>query len=107
MTQGITCGNTYGMYVVAKSITPAAVLTITAVEQTFTVSGVKTGDAVIVSPPGTQSGAIVGACRVTAANTVGITFVNPTVGSVTPTAGTHVFTIFRPSGGVGASSVGD
>lgn len=107
MTQGITCGNTYGMYVVTKSITPAAVLTITAVEQTFTVAGVKIGDAVFVSPPGTQSGVIMGSCRVTAANTVGIQFVNPTVGSVTPTAGNHVFTIFRPAGGVGASSVGD
>jgi len=49
-------------------------------------------------------------CRhiwLTAANTVGITFVNPTAGGVTPTAGTYIFGILRAESGAGASAVAD
>ena len=96
MTHGITNGNAAGIYVVRASITPTEVATITTAEQTFTVNGVKVGDAVQVSPPGHEAGVTIGTARVSAANTVAITFVNPTAGGVTPTAGNYEFIVFRP-----------
>lgn len=107
MSVGITQGNAKGIYVVKRSLTPAAVATITTAEQTFTVPGVKTGDAVSVTPPGHQAGVAAAAARVTAADTVGITFVNPTAGNVTPTAGEYIFTIYRPENGVASDRVAD
>jgi len=107
MATGITQGNAAGVYIVTVSITPAAVATITTAEQTFTVPGVKTGQSVVVTPPGHQAGVVAAAARVTADNTVGITFVNPTAGNVTPTAGSYIFTVFRPENGVGAARVAD
>lgn len=71
------------------NITPAAVSTITAPEQTFTCTGVDTLDAVYVSPPGVTAGCALASARVTAANTIGITWVNPTAGSLTPPAGNY------------------
>lgn len=73
------------------SITPAAVLTITAPEQTFTVTGVDIFDQVNVSAPGVTAGVAMCSARVTAANTVGIQWCNPTAGSLTPPAGVYKF----------------
>lgn len=80
---------------VTATITPASVATITAVEQTFTVTGATTKDAVFVTPPGHTVGVTIGACRVTAANTVAVCWVNPTAGSLTPPAGDYKFTLVR------------
>lgn len=77
------------------SLTPAAVATITTAEQTFTVTGLTTDDAVFVSPPGHQAGVVAAAARVSAADTLAITFVNPTAGNVTPTAGTYKVVAFK------------
>jgi hypothetical protein len=107
MSTGVTQGNTSGLYTVVVDITPAEVATIVTVEQTFTVTGVKVGDGVSVSPPGLTAGAAICSARVSAADTVAIGFVNPTVAGVTPLTGDHVFTIYRPENGVGASIVAD
>ncbi|NCC41539.1 MAG: hypothetical protein EOM21_19395 [Gammaproteobacteria bacterium] len=107
MATGSTQGNAKGVYVVKISFTPAEVATITTAEQDVTVPGVNVGDAVTVSPPGHEAGVVAAAARVTAANTVGITFVNPTAGGVTPTAGDYIFTITRPENGVAAARVAD
>lgn len=107
MTHGITFGNAQGVYVVSVTITPASVATITTVEQTFTVNGVKVGDAVTVSPPGMQAGVAVVSARVSAVDTVAIGFTNPTAGAVVPLTGAHIFTVYRPESGVGASIVAD
>lgn len=98
MSEGLTQGNTKGLYTVKATLAPAAVLTVTAVEQTFTVPGVLVGDAVCVSPPSITAGCILGAARVSAADTVGLTFVNPGTASVTPAGGSYIFTVFRPAG---------
>lgn len=100
MTVGIIQGNAQGVFVVTKAFTPAEVATITTAEQTVGVPGVLLGDAVTVTPPGHQAGVVAAAARVTAKDTVGITFVNPTAGGVTPTAGDYIFTITRPEKGV-------
>lgn len=97
MSNGVIMGNVKAVYLVTVSLSPASVATITTAEQTFTVPGVLVGDAVSVSPPGHQAGVVAAACRVTAADTVGVTFVNPTAGGVVPTAGNYLFRVTRPS----------
>lgn len=94
--------------VVSVSWTPSAVSTITAPQQTVTVPGVKAAVAatstypaqqrdVIVSctPPSHVAGVGVCSAIVTADNTVGVQFVNPTGGPVTPAPGTWQFVIMR------------
>ncbi|MDE2104513.1 MAG: hypothetical protein KGL39_45175 [Patescibacteria group bacterium] len=91
-------GNLLAVTVIGVSLTPAAVSATTAVAQTFTVNGVVVGDVVTVSPPSHVSGALIGSCAVTAANTVSVQFANPTASSATPAAGTYKFTVVRPEG---------
>ncbi len=96
---GITLGNVYGIMVASVAITPASVGAATTAEQTFTVPGVLPGDYVDVTGV-TQNGVGIGQARVTAANTVGIRFINSTAGALTPTAGTYQFLVVRPDAGV-------
>lgn len=82
---------------VTLSLTPAAVATIVAAKQTFTVAGLNARDSVVpLSNPNTTAAALCGA-EVSAANTLRLTFVNPTAGSVTPTAGTYTFLVIKGS----------
>lgn len=89
-------GNAGSISVVSVSWTPSSVSTITAPAQTVTVPGVLVGDFVYVTPPGQTSGVTIGSAYVSAANTVSVQFVNPTAGSLTPTAGVHKFMVIRP-----------
>lgn len=98
-------GNAAGITIIEASLTPAEVATITAPAQTFTVTGLKTGDAVFVTPPGQQAGVAICNAYVSAADTLSIQFVNPTAGNLTPTAGTHVITVIRKEGLTGAARV--
>lgn len=78
----------------SPSLTPVAVPAQSASDQAFTVAGLATNDKVIVNPPDqTQASLIMG--RVTAANTITLTFTNPTAGSVTPAAGTYEIVAIR------------
>ena len=81
--------------VYSQSVTPASVSPATAAEQTFTVTGLTTADKVFMNPAATGNATGVCSCRVTASNTIGITFVNPTAGSLTPGAGTYTFVAIR------------
>lgn len=105
MSAGIINGNAFSISIIEVSLTPSAVSTVTAPAQTFTVHGVKAGDSVHVNPPGQTAGVTIGSVYVSAADTVSIQFVNPTAGSVTPAAGTHVFTVIRKEGNTAASRV--
>ena len=91
----IATGNIQNILMLQAALTPAAVLTITAPEQTFTVNGLLTTDMVFVMKPTAQAGLGIVGARVTAANTLGITYVNPTVGSITPTAETNIILVVR------------
>lgn len=88
----IPLGNVQMIQLIQATLSPAQVNTVTAVEQTFTVPGLQLGDLVAVFKPTVQSGLAVVGARVTAANTIGIQFINPTAGNITPTAG-EVYTI--------------
>lgn len=81
--------------VYSQTITPASVAAITAAEQTFTVTGLTTADKVVCNPIATGNSTLVGACRVSASDTVAIQFCNPTAGALTPASGTYNFIAFR------------
>lgn len=78
---------------VSLSLTPASVGAATSAYQNVTVPGVAVGDAVLcVTDPITNAVALASA-RVASANTVALSFVNPTAGALTPTAGVYVFLV--------------
>lgn len=79
------------------TLSPAAVAANTSAEQTFTVTGLQVGDVVNVNKPTAQAGIGVVGARVSAANTLAITFANFTAGSLTPTASeVYVINVTRP-----------
>lgn len=87
--------------VIKIPLTPALVAANTTAEQSFnTVVGVAVGDLVLVFKPTAQAGlAVVSSGRVTALNTVAITFINDTAAGITPTAGeTYTFLVVRGDG---------
>ncbi|MGI0034318.1 MAG: hypothetical protein ACRD98_00420 [Nitrososphaera sp.] len=55
-------------------------------EQTMTVTGVKTGNFAHVNKPTHQAGLGIVNCRVSAADTVEVTWMNTTAAAITPTA---------------------
>ena len=83
---GIIMGNTQALGVISVTLSPAQVAANTTAEQTFTVPGLKTGDFVDVNKPTAQAGLGLAGVRVSAANTLAITFSNNTASPITPTA---------------------
>lgn len=79
-------GNLPKQAVISVTLSPAAVSANTSAEQTFTVNGLLAGDHVVVNKPSAQAGLGVVGFRVSADNTLAITFGNFTAGSITPTA---------------------
>lgn len=66
----------------ATSINPASVAANITVEQTFAVVGLTTADRVFLNHPLFIAGLGVAGCRVSAADTLAITFVNATAGAL-------------------------
>ena len=81
-------GNCQQIHVMQVTLSPAAVSANTSAEQTFTLPGVKlTTDTILsVVKPTAQAGLGIVGYRVTADNTLGITFMNNTGAGITPTA---------------------
>ena len=82
------------MYV--ASLTPASVATIVSDEQTFAVPGLLAGDTVIGGGPQYDLTTAVSAnnMRVSAADTLAVTFTNATAGALVPAAGIwHVWIV--------------
>ena len=68
-------------------LTPALIVLNTTAEQTFTVPGLEVGDTVLsINKPTAQAGLGIVNWRVSAANTLAITFINATGASITPTS---------------------
>lgn len=74
--------------VYSQTITPASVAAATVSEQTFTVTGLTTADKVFVNHAVFGNATGIAGVRVSAANTLAVSFVNPTAGALTPGAGT-------------------
>lgn len=80
------------------TLSPAQVAANTSAEQTFTVTGLAVGDIVsTINKPTAQAGLGIVGQRVSAANTIAITFANFTGVAITPTASeAYSFKISRP-----------
>ncbi len=90
-------GNILYDFMIGPTLTPVAVAGSTAAEQSFTVLGLQLMDALDVTFNGAQTAGIgIGNARVSAANTLTITFTNSTGGSLTPASGQYVITVCRP-----------
>jgi hypothetical protein len=75
--------------VITQTLTPVSVGIATCAEQTFTVPGLLTTDVVDVFWPGSATAVGLVGARVSGANTLALTFVNPTAGALVPTAGVY------------------
>lgn len=95
MSEGILGGNLRAVSLVQLTIDPASVAAATTAEQTFTVVGVQPGDQVDVRKPTLTAGIGVVNARVSAANTVAITFSNSTAGAIDPPAEVYSFIVLR------------
>ena len=82
---------------VAVSLTPAALAaSIGFSEQTFTVNGLQVGDIVLVVPPAAPAAlADMTRARVSALNTLALTFFNATAAANVPIAGTYLVSVIR------------
>lgn len=69
--------------------TPATVAANTTVEQTVTVAGLTAADTVEINPPGSVAGIGIAGARVSAANTLAVTFANLSAGTLAPPAGVY------------------
>lgn len=88
--QGIIDGNIGGLYAVSLTLNPASVATITTAEQDFTVPGVHVGDMLVkFSAEAVTAGLGIVNYRVKAANTISVTFVNPTAAAIDAPAATY------------------
>ena len=92
----ILTGNVTEMGIVTVSANLGSVATITTEEETFTVTGVRVGDFVMVSKSTHKAGYGVCSARVSADDTVAVTIVNPTAGAVDDDADTLVVFWMRP-----------
>lgn len=86
-SQGSLKGTAGVFTVYATTQTPASVASNTTAEQTVTVTGVVSGDMIIINKPTSQAGLAIVGVRASATNTVAITFGNDTGSPITPTAG--------------------
>lgn len=87
MSSGIITGNIASLGVASVVLSPAQVAANTTAEQTFTVPGLRASDVLVdVNKPTQQAGLGVCGVRVSAANTMAVTFVNATAAPITPTA---------------------
>jgi hypothetical protein len=94
----IARGNISLAMILGVALSPASVGANTTAEQTFTVNGLVVGDQVAVTKPTTQAGIGIVNSRVSAANTLAITFSNNTGGGIVPTAAeVYVIEVNRPS----------
>jgi hypothetical protein len=82
--------------VCAISLDIASVAANTSAEQSFTVKGLRPGDFVHVNKPSLHAGLVVSTARVSAPDTLAITFGNTTAGAIDPAAESYLLFYFRP-----------
>lgn len=91
-------GNVANTFLLSVAVPAGAALTAsTTVERTYTVIGLQVTDNVSVSKPTFQAGIGIANCRVSAIDTLAITFGNYTAGTPTLTAETYQIEVNRPS----------
>ena len=81
--------------VLTMTIDPASVAANTSAEQTFTCKGLRTNDFVKVTKPSATAGLVVGNARVSATDTLAITFGNLTASPIDAPSETWLVYVFR------------
>lgn len=76
-------------------LTPVAVAGDTTAEQTFTVVGLATNDKLFINKPSHQAGLAIGNVRVSATDTLAITYVNVTAAPIVPASETYQLVAHR------------
>lgn len=90
-------GNVRGLFLMTATINPASVAAATTAEQTFTVRGLRASDVLImVQKPTLTAGLGIANWRISANNTVAITFVNATAGALDPGSEAYKLLVARP-----------
>lgn len=97
-------GNVLMSQLLQVALTPASVAQNTTAEQTFTVPGLVLLDFVNVTKPTLQAGLSIGNARVSAVNTLAITYVNSTGSPIVPTAETYLMMVDRMDNSSAGSS---
>jgi hypothetical protein len=100
---GITLGNVFGMAVATLPLDVTSVAANTTAERTLTVPGVRLGDMVFVNKPTLSAGLGICNARVSAVDTVAITFNNNTASPIDPASETYTVLVIRPDAGARAS----
>ncbi len=95
--EGVFSASEQGLQIaqLSQSLDVAAVAANTSAEQTFTVAGLDTGDLVFVSKPSASAGLGVVNARVSAADTLAITFMNVTAAPIDPAAEAYKILVIR------------
>ncbi len=88
-------GDSYGVADITLDV--ASVAANTSAEQTFTVNGLDTDMVVMVNKSDLDAGLVVGNARVSAANTLALTFGNSTAGAVDPASEVYKLFWFKPN----------
>jgi hypothetical protein len=81
--------------VISFTYNPAEIAAATTAEQTVTVKGLKTTDMVLVKKPTLTAGVGIVNARVSAADTLAVTWVNATAAPVDPASETYHVFVFR------------
>lgn len=89
-------GNLSQLGLLQVVVVPVAVAANTTAEQTFTVTGLQLSDIVFVTKPSAQAGLSIATSRVSALNTLAVTYSNSSGFSVTPTAESLSMLVARP-----------
>lgn len=91
--------NITSISVVQVTFNPAAVGAATTAEQDITVTGVQVGDMVLgINKPTVTAGVGIAGARVKSANTISVTYVNASAGSVDPASEVYTIVLARPAG---------
>lgn len=93
---GIIMGNVRSITIMQATVDLGSVAANTSEEETATLTGVKTGDVVVVSKSDLDAGIILGTVRVTADDTIAIQVINTTASPVDAASETMDFVVFRP-----------
>lgn len=96
MSVGVITGNVRALGVLSLSLDVASVSANTTAEQTFTVPGLTTSMGVFVCKPSASAGLGIVNARVSAANTLALTFVNATASPINPAAENYTVVWFQP-----------
>ena len=89
-------GNLAQLGVLSVPVIPVSVAASTTVEQTFTVTGLQVADIVFMSKPSLQAGLSIGTARVSALNTLAVTFSNMSAAAIVPLAESYAMLVARP-----------